>query len=184
MSAPCRWRRFTPRPSWEPPNSRARPTRRCKNSPRLSIRCSTRFLSWKPCWAAALVSHDEKSKLLDRVFGGRLSPLVVDFLKVISRHGRLDIVRSVHHQVLELYDELRGRIRVQLSTATAVSDELSTSLRGALQKLLGGEPAVEPAVDPSLDRRHRAARRRHGLRRLGRHAIATGSRADDRQERP
>jgi F-type H+-transporting ATPase subunit delta len=100
--------------------------------------------------ASALVSHDDKAKLIDRVFGSRLSPLVVDFLKVISRHGRLDVIRAIHHQVLELYDELRGRIRVQMSTATTVPDEVSTSLRAALQKLLGGDPSLEPAVDPAL----------------------------------
>jgi F-type H+-transporting ATPase subunit delta len=108
------------------------------------------FPKLEALFASALVSHDEKAKLLDRLFGSRLSPLLVDFLKVVSRHGRLNIVRAIHHEVLDLYDELRGRVRVQLSTATPLADDLSKSLRASLQKLLGGEPALEPEVDPKL----------------------------------
>ena len=43
--------------------------------------------------ASAMVSHEEKAGILDRLFAARLSPLLLNFLKVVSRHGRL-IVRS------------------------------------------------------------------------------------------
>lgn len=108
------------------------------------------FPKLEAVFASALVSHDDKAALIDRLFKSRLSPLVVDFLKVISRHGRLDILRAIHHEVLKLYYELRGRVRVQLSTATPVPDELAKSLRASLHKLLGNEPTLEPAVDPAL----------------------------------
>ena len=101
-------------------------------------------------FGSALVTHDEKSQILDHVFGSRVSPLLLDFLKVVSRHGRLDVVQTIAAEVIKLFDELRGRIRVRLATATPVVDGLAKSLAGSLEKLLGGRPEIEPAVDPEL----------------------------------
>jgi F-type H+-transporting ATPase subunit delta len=99
---------------------------------------------------SALVDHEEKCQVLDRVFASRLSTLVLDFLKVVSRHGRLEIVRSVFEQVQKLHDQLRGRVRVELQTAAPLEDGLSRHLEASLRKLLGGQPEIEPAVDPAL----------------------------------
>ena len=100
--------------------------------------------------ASALVSHDEKSAMLDRVFGGRVAPLVVDFLKVVSRHGRLDCLRVIHRQARLLYDELRGRVHVDLATATPVPAALADRLAVSLGAALGGEAVVRQVVDPDL----------------------------------
>jgi F-type H+-transporting ATPase subunit delta len=108
------------------------------------------FPKLETVFASALISHEEKSRLLDRILGTRLSGLLLDFLKVISKHGRLDLVRAIHQEVLKLYDELRGRVRVQLHTATPVPDDLSRNLIVSLRKLLGGEPKLDEAVDPEL----------------------------------
>src|SRR4029078_3420650 len=101
-------------------------------------------------FASALVSPDEKSQLLDRLYGSRLSETLLDFLKVVARHGRLDLVSAVNESVGKLYDELCGRVSVQLRTATPVDDGLSRNLTASLTKLLGGEPTLEPEVDDEL----------------------------------
>ena len=100
--------------------------------------------------ASALVSADEKSALLDRVFASRVSPLLLDFLKVISRHGRLDVLRAIDREVEKLHDQLRGRVRVRVETATPLDDGLAHRLAGSLGHLLGGQPELENAVDPRL----------------------------------
>jgi F-type H+-transporting ATPase subunit delta len=99
---------------------------------------------------SVLVAAEEKTQALDRIFGGKLSLLVLDFLKVMAQHGRLEIVRAVRQEVQKLYDELRGRVRVELRTATPLEDGLARNLESTLRTLLGGEPQVDGAVDPSL----------------------------------
>ena len=101
-------------------------------------------------FASALVSPDEKSQLLERLYGSRLSGTLLDFLKVVARHGRLDVMSDINELVGKLYDELRGRVRVQLRTATPVDDGLSRNLTASLTKLLGGEPKLESEVDAEL----------------------------------
>jgi F-type H+-transporting ATPase subunit delta len=100
--------------------------------------------------ASALVTHDEKAQVLDRVFAARLSPLLLDVLKVVSRHGRLDIVRAIAQEVSKLYDELRGRVRVQVRTAAPLENALEHKLVASLHKFLGGQPQLEAVVEPEL----------------------------------
>ena len=100
--------------------------------------------------ASALVSHEEKTGILDRVFAGRVSPLLMNFLKVLSRHGRLDLLRPIHRCAHQQYDRLRGRIRVRLTTPVAIDEEFAGRIVEKFRGLVGGEPVLQRAVDPAL----------------------------------
>jgi F-type H+-transporting ATPase subunit delta len=100
--------------------------------------------------SSALVSHEEKVQILERTFGKKVSPLVLDFLKVLSQRGRLEITRAVYAQVQQLYDESRGRVRVEVLTATPLDDSQSRTLEASLRRILGGEPQMHSTVDPDL----------------------------------
>src|SRR5690606_13571079 len=98
------------------------------------------FPRFESVLASALVSHDEKIQILDRTFGSKISPLVRDFLKVLSQHGRLAVTRAVADQLEQLYNELRGRVPVQVLTATPLEAGQSQVLEASLRRILGGEP--------------------------------------------
>jgi F-type H+-transporting ATPase subunit delta len=100
--------------------------------------------------ASALVSYEEKLGVLDRVFTARVSTLLLNFLKVLSRHGRLGCLRAVHLAAHRRYDELRGRVRVRITTATPLEDTLAAGIQNRLRVMLGAEPIVHRHVDPSL----------------------------------
>jgi F-type H+-transporting ATPase subunit delta len=100
--------------------------------------------------SSALVSPHEKGEILERVVGSRFSGKLLDFLKVVAQHGRLDIVRAIHEQVLQLYDVRCGRVRVQVQTATPMADVSSQALASSLQRILALEPKLESSVDPAL----------------------------------
>lgn len=97
-----------------------------------------------------LVPHDQTVGILDRTFAGQMSPLLLNFLKVLSRRGRLGLLRQVDQQARLLWDVMRGRIRVELVTAAPVEPALLDRIGQELQKALGGEPVVEQFVDPEL----------------------------------
>jgi F-type H+-transporting ATPase subunit delta len=99
---------------------------------------------------SALISHEEKVGILDRVFGPRASPVMLNFLKVVSQHGRLDCLRAIHVQAHELYDKLRGLVHVELTTAAPVSDELARRIVAGIRGAVGGEPVLTRSVDPQL----------------------------------
>jgi len=99
---------------------------------------------------SALVATDEKLEILQRVFGNKLSPLVLDTLKVLARKGRLDITREVYAEVQRQFDAERGRVRVDVVTATPIDGGLANSLAQSLRRILGGEPQVSSSVQPEL----------------------------------
>jgi F-type H+-transporting ATPase subunit delta len=99
---------------------------------------------------SALVAHEDKLGILDRVLRGRVAPVLLDFLKVVSRHGRLDCLRAIRRQAHVLYDVMQGRVRVRLVTANPVDASLAAQINDQLRALLGGEPVLEQVVDPEV----------------------------------
>ena len=99
---------------------------------------------------STLVSHEEKAACWTASSQGRFPTQFLDFLKVVSRHGRLDCLRTIRRQAQMQWDRLRGRVRVRLSTATPMDDAQADKLTENLRELLGGEPVVERDVDPAL----------------------------------
>ena len=54
------------------------------------------------------IKKEEKQQILDRVFGGRTSDMVLQFLKVLAIHERLDCLRPIAQEVHLLHRERRG----------------------------------------------------------------------------
>jgi F-type H+-transporting ATPase subunit delta len=100
--------------------------------------------------ASALPRHEEKEMLLERIFTGRASNEVLNFLKVLSAHGRLGLLRSVLRAVLKLHAEESGRHDVEVIAACPLDATLIDELHAALRKKLNCEPVLKTRVDPSL----------------------------------
>jgi F-type H+-transporting ATPase subunit delta len=100
--------------------------------------------------ASGMISPEEKHGILDRVFADRFSPLLVNFLKVVSRHGRLDCLAAIHRQARLTHDQRRGRVHVRLTTAAPVSDALAGRLAENLRRVVGGQPVLRRVTDPKL----------------------------------
>ena len=109
-----------------------------------------RFPKLEAVLASVLISPEEKSAVIDAVLKGRVSPMLVNFLKVVARHGRLDCLRAIHHQTHAMYDKLRNRVPVRLTTATPLSPAAVEHIAESLRAKLGGEPIFQQETDPSL----------------------------------
>jgi F-type H+-transporting ATPase subunit delta len=100
--------------------------------------------------AADIVAPDDKLRLLDKGLAGRVHPLVLDFLKVLARHGRLGALRAIENEVQKQVDARRGRVRVQVASAAPLGGPQATALATALRASLRAEPVLESAVQPEL----------------------------------
>ena len=109
-----------------------------------------RFPKLEAVLDSILVSPKEKAALIDKILGGRVSPVLVNFLKVLARHCRLDCLRAIHLQTHTLYDKLRRRIPVQLTTAAPVDPAMARRIVESLRHKLDGEPVLEQHIDPTL----------------------------------
>jgi F-type H+-transporting ATPase subunit delta len=99
---------------------------------------------------SAALGKDDKEAMLGRILDGRGSPLFVNFLKVLARHSRLDLLQPICRQV-GLRSEMRsGRRRVQVTSAIPATPQLHRLVEESLSKSLDFTPILEWTVDESL----------------------------------
>jgi F-type H+-transporting ATPase subunit delta len=92
----------------------------------------------------------EKDRILVEVFEGRASPIVVKFLRVLNRHGRLDLLEQIARQARLAWDKKQGRKPVTVRSATPLDDAQKAALEGRISALIGATPQLKLEVDPSL----------------------------------
>lgn len=109
-----------------------------------------RFPKLEQALKSSLVAQEQKERLLGRIFAGTASTEVLNVLKVMSRHGRLGIVRQVSRLATKLHAQQRGMTDVEVRVATPLDDVLRNEIHMQLRMVLGTEPVMNLKVDPSL----------------------------------
>ncbi|MBC7352943.1 MAG: ATP synthase F1 subunit delta [Thermogutta sp.] len=99
---------------------------------------------------SGIINHEEKLEILNRVFEARVSPLVMNFLRVLNRRDRLDILGPIVQAIQEEWDRRRGLVHLKVITATPLEKDLMERLEGQLRELVGGVPVVQWQVDPGV----------------------------------
>jgi F-type H+-transporting ATPase subunit delta len=96
------------------------------------------------------VSRERKERALRAAFGGRASPLFLNFLLVLNDHDRLDALRSITASARSLHEERTGKIRVQVRSALPLADDQRQRLQQELRETFGRDPVLETRVDADL----------------------------------
>lgn len=100
--------------------------------------------------SSGMVANEDKAAMIDRAIAGRVSPIFLNFLKVVAGHGRGRYLKAIFFAFSDQLDELRGRVRVQVTTAAPMSDEQAQQIAGQLRGILSAEPKLQRKVDPNL----------------------------------
>ena len=109
-----------------------------------------RYPRFEALFGTELISQEDKQAILERTFSGRMTDSALGLLQVLARHNRLDILRDVIHSVLALWEQQRGRIRVEVQFAVKPAAALRQEVAATLKNLLGAEPVLTATVDPDL----------------------------------
>jgi F-type H+-transporting ATPase subunit delta len=92
----------------------------------------------------------EKDRMIVRIFEGRALPIVVRFLRVLNRHGRMELIGPVTRAARAAWDRRRNRQPVTVRSAVPLADDLTDALRDTLARTLAASPVLKLEVDPSL----------------------------------
>lgn len=114
----------------------------------------TDALGGNPKLAAAFesprVSAAEKSRIIDRLFGDSVHPVLLRLMKVMADRGRLGFLAAVSQAADALHDEVIGRVVAEVRTAVPLSEELRNEVTQRLSQSLGKQVRLQESVDPSL----------------------------------
>jgi len=96
------------------------------------------------------LTHEERLPILGKAFGGKLSPTTLTFLKVVSRHGRLDCLRAIARAARRQLNASSGRVEVIVETAYPLSNPVRERIIGRLTQMLGKQVIVQANVNEDL----------------------------------
>lgn len=96
------------------------------------------------------LSRDEKLALIDRTVAKFGSEMFVNFLRVLARHERLELLPAILRTSWIQHELRQGKRRVQVRTAVQLSGQELEKIRSRLAAEFPFEPVLVPAVDPSL----------------------------------
>lgn len=99
---------------------------------------------------SSMTNRDDKLKLIDRVVAGRGSDFFVNFLRVLARHDRLDILPAALQAARIANERQSGRKRVSVRTAKPLSNESREAIVQRLKSAFAFDPILEAVIDPSL----------------------------------
>lgn len=96
------------------------------------------------------ISTDERSKIVSRVFEGKVSDLLYRFLQVVASKGRLGSLQTILGGYLMLVTEARGLINVDAYVATAMDPDTAARVAEQIGNSLGKQVTLRQHVDESL----------------------------------
>ena len=96
------------------------------------------------------ISHAEKERMLDKAFTGRMDVTLLNFLKVLSRHGRMDCLSVIGRSLRDQYNTMQGRLEVHVTSATPLDDETRSTITSQLTASLDQEVELVLEVNPEL----------------------------------
>jgi F-type H+-transporting ATPase subunit delta len=107
-----------------------------------------------PRFAAILaepsVPASEKDKILTRTFENRADPLLVRFLRVLNRRGRLGLIAPVARAARALWDRKQNRRPVLVRSAVPLEASEQAALGDRLARMLAATPILSYQTDPAL----------------------------------
>ena len=113
-----------------------------------------KVLSAEPDFATLLklqtIKGTEKSKIIRRIFGGRVNELTLDFLSVLARRNRMNFLTSISDKYEALVDVYQHRCLVEVTMAGAPDDEMVQKLKADIGKVINGRVKLSVNVDPMI----------------------------------
>jgi F-type H+-transporting ATPase subunit delta len=96
-------------------------------------------------------SQQQRKQAVDAVaFALRLSPLTVNFLRLLVDRQRIGDLAGISRSYGAMMDQHAGRVRATVTAARPLTDDELARLREAIGRMTGGTVVLESKTDPAL----------------------------------
>lgn len=96
------------------------------------------------------VTIAERDRILVEAFEGRAEPVLIRFLRVLNRHGRLSLLSAIARRARATWDHRQGRRAVTVRSAVPLDEGQQAELRSRLARMIAAEPVIRFEVDQDL----------------------------------
>ena len=96
------------------------------------------------------IALEDKTKLLDKAFAGKVDRSLINFLKVLGNKGRFDCLGSISSAARKMQDEMSGRVQAVLTSASGIDESVADKIAERLTKVLGKTVSLQAEVDEQI----------------------------------
>jgi F-type H+-transporting ATPase subunit delta len=100
--------------------------------------------------ASPVIGKIAKTSTLEAALPGHVSDLVRGLFAVLTRNGRLYLLRGIAAAYRQLIEARSGRVAVKITSAVELTDDQKGTLTGTLTDILKQQPIIHVRVDPDL----------------------------------
>ena len=97
-----------------------------------------------------IVKAEKKGEVLSAIFGGKVNALTNDLIKMVTSKGRESILPLIAMSYIELFKEHKKVSLVEVSSATALTDEQKTKITEMIAKKGITNIEMVESVNPDL----------------------------------
>ncbi len=112
--------------------------------------CLDKYPNLETALASPRINQEQKESLLDRIFSGRVDAMLLNFLKVLCRRGRIASLRAIQITATEMREEQLGKQRVLVTSAQPLTDEQRNDIASALTTAYGRESVLVEKIEETL----------------------------------
>ena len=98
--------------------------------------------------SAPNITKEERCKIVDDSFRGKVHPYVLNFLKLLTERGYAKYFADCCASFEERYNQDNGILPVEAVTAVALTDTQTEKLTGKLSAITGKQVVLKNTVDP------------------------------------
>jgi F-type H+-transporting ATPase subunit delta len=96
------------------------------------------------------IPQEDKTRLVDTAFKGKMQPVLMDFVHMLLRKNRVEILQGVASAFQRLVEERRNQVRTKVIAAVPLRADALDRLKRALDSTTRRDCILEPEVDPRI----------------------------------
>ena len=100
--------------------------------------------------ASRVLPMKARDKSIDRIFNGHVHPLVLNFLRLLNRKGRLSHLPPIGAALDAVLQAHFGRVEVDVFTAAPIEERQLNLIRDRLAVVLGRQPVLHAYTEASM----------------------------------
>lgn len=100
--------------------------------------------------SSPIINNNEKQNVLDRLFNGRISEDVYNFISIVTKKGRMGYICNIVEEFKNKCNEYNGIIEVTVTTVKPLKTEQENRLKEKLSKSTGKKIILITKIDDSI----------------------------------
>jgi len=96
------------------------------------------------------IGENERRRVLDKVFGGKVCKLLSHAMGVMNKKGRLGLLGAVADEYREMLDEQMGKVKVRVTVPREMDQAALAEVGRRISEALNKKAEVEQVVDESI----------------------------------